>query len=348
MRTAILGFPQTGKSSLFKILCGPHVHAEAYGAHVGVAHVPDPRLDALAKLYHPKKITCASLEFLDSQPLVNEPEKDAGVFGQVRGTEAFAHVVRVFGEDADPARDAARLETEFLIVDLDTVTKRLEKVARDQKKSHTPELEHEQAVLEKARAALAAETPLRAMKLAADEDHLLRGFMLLSAKPLLVVLNVGDDMAPELGRVPEKFGVAGLSRQPRVAVTEVCGEIEAELMELEPAEIPEFLLGYGLAESARDRVLHTVFRLLGFITFYTVSEPECRAWTAPAGTVAVDAAGMVHSDFARRFIKAEVIPWKELVESGGLAAAREKGRVRLEGKDYRVADGDVLYIRHTA
>ena len=332
MRTAILGFPQTGKSSLFRILCGAQAHAEAYGAHVGVARVPDPRLDAVAKLYHPKKVTCASLEFLDSQPLLNEPEKDAGVFG----------------EDADPARDSARLETEFLVVDLDTVTKRLDKLARDQKKSHTPELEHEQAVLEKARAALAAETPVRAMKLAADEDQLLRGFMLLSAKPLLVVLNAGDEMAPELGRVPEKFGVAGLARQPRVAVTEICGKIEAELMELEPAEIPEFLLSYGLAESARDRVLHTVFQLLGFITFYTVSEPECRAWTAPAGTVAVDAAGMVHSDFARRFIKAEVIPWKELVESGGLAAAREKGRVRLEGKDYRVADGDVLYIRHTA
>src|SRR3990167_2091480 len=245
--------------------------------------------------------------------------------GGAGGGEAVGGGGRVVGEGADPARDAARLETEFLVVDLDTVTKRLEKVARDQKKSHTPELEHEQAVLEKARAALAAETPLRAMKLAADEDHLLRGFMLLSAKPLLVVLNVGDDIAPELGRVPEKFGVAGVSRPPRVAVTEVCGEIEAELMELEPAEIPEFLLGYGLAESARDRVLHTVFRLLGFITFYNVSEPECRAWTAPAGTVAVDAAGMVHSDFARRFIKAEVIPWKELVESGGLAAARAEG-----------------------
>lgn len=348
MRTAILGFPQTGKSSLFKILCGPHVHAEAYGAHVGVARVPDPRLDAVARLYHPKKVTYANLEFLDAPALVGEPEKDAGVFGQVRGVEVFAHVVRVFGEDANPARDLARLETEFLLADLDTVSKRLEKVVRDQKKSHTPELEHEQAGLEKARAALAAETPLRALTPSGEEQRLLAGFMLLSAKPLLLVLNAADELAPEIAAVPEKFGVAALGKQPRVAVTEICGKIEAELTELEPAEIPEFLLGYGLAESARERVLHSVYQLLGFITFYTVSEPECRAWTAAPGTVAVDAAGMVHSDFARRFIKAEVIPWKELVESGGLAAAREKGRVRLEGKDYRVADGDVLYIRHTA
>jgi len=348
VRTAILGLPQTGKSSLFKILCGPQVHAEAYGAHVGVARVPDPRLEALAKLYQPKKVTHASLEFLDSPALVNEPEKDAAVFGQVRGAEVFAHVVRVFGEGAAPAREVAQLETEFLVVDLDTVTKRLDKVARDLKKSHTPELEHERGVLEKARAALAAETPLRAVQLPAEDVGLLRGFMLLTAKPLLVVLNASDELAPELPELPAKVGVASFVGKPRVAVTEICGKIEAELTELEPAEVPEFLLSYGLRESARDRVLHTVFQLLGFISFYTVSEPECRAWTAPPGTVAVEAAGMVHSDFARRFIKAEVVPWKELVEAGGLAAAREKGRVRLEGKDYRVADGDVLYIRHTA
>lgn len=348
MRTSILGLPQVGKTSLFKILCGTQAHPEAYGAHVGVARVPDPRLEAVAALYHPKKTTHASLEFLDSPALVNEPEKDTAAFGQVRGAEAFAVVVRLFGEDVNPARDVAQLETEFLMVDLDTVTKRLEKVARDLKKAHSPELELEHGVLEKCRAALAGETPLRTLTIGADEQRLLRGFMLLSAKPLLVVLNAGDELAPVLAAVPEKFGVAALGRQPQVAVTEICGKIEAELAELDPAEAADFLASYGLKESARDRVLHTVYALLGFLSFFTVSEAECRAWTAPHGTVAVEAAGMVHSDFARRFIKAEVIPWKELVEAGGLAAAREKGRVRLEGKDYRVADGDVLYIRHTA
>lgn len=348
MRTAILGWPQVGKTSLFKILCGPHGHPEAYGTHVGVAHVPDSRLEALAALYRPKKTTYASLEFLDAPALTNEPEKDGAVFAQVRGVEAFACVVRLFGEEVNPARDIARLETELLLLDLDTVTKRLEKVVRDRKKTATPDLEHEQAVLEKAQAALAAETPLRAVEASAEEQRLLRGFMLLSSKPLLLVLNAGDDEAPAIGQVPEKYGVAALAGQPQVAVTEICGKIEAELAELDPAEAADFLASYSLKESARDRVLHTAYTLLGFITFFTVSEPECRAWTAPRGTLAVEAAGMVHSDFARRFIKAEVIPWNELVECQGLPAARERGRVRLEGKDYRVADGDILYIRHTA
>ena len=348
MRTAIVGFPQTGKTALYKALCGPQAHAEAYGAHVGVARVPDARLDAVAGIYKPKKTTYVALEFVDSPAVLNEPEKDAAVFGQVRGAEAFAHVVRVFGEDVNPARDIERLETEFLLVDLDTVGKRMEKVERDMRKSRTPELEHEHAILEKARAALAASAPLRAATLSAEEKKALHGFMLLSSKPLLVVLNVGDDDAPKLQEIPHKYNLDAARQQPGVAVTEICGKIESELAELEPGEAAEFLVSYGLKESARDRVLHTLCGLLGFITFFTVGEAECRAWAAPAGVVAVDAAGMVHSDFARRFIKAEVVQWKELVECGGLAGAREKGKVRLEGKEYRVHDGDVLYIRHTA
>lgn len=348
MRTAILGFLQSGKTSLFKALCGPQVHAEAYGAHVGVARVPDARLDALAGIYKPKKTTYVALEFVDAPAVLNEPEKDAAVFGQVRGAEAFALVVRLFGDDVNPARDIEQLETEVLLVDLDTVTKRLQKLAHDLKKSKTPELEHEHAILEKARAALAANTPLRAAAMSLDEQRALRGFMLLSAKPLLVVLNVGDEAAPQLEEIPQRYQLDRFRQQPATAVTEICGKIESELAELDPAEAAEFLVSYGLKESARDRVLHTLCNLLGFITFFTVSEPECRAWAAPQGSVAIEAAGMVHSDFARRFIKAEVVPWKELVDAGGLAAAREKGRVRLEGKDYRVNDGDVLYIRHTA
>ena len=330
------------------MLCGAQAHPEAYGAHVGVARVPDIRLDELAKLYHPKKTSHATLEFLDAPALVNDPAKDASVFGQVRGAEAFAHVVRLFGDDADPAGHIAQLETEFLLVDLDTVTKRLEKLGRDLKKSRAPELEHEHSLLDKCRAALAAETPLRALTLSSEDEKLLRGFMLLTAKPLLVVLNVGDEEAPDLEQAPDKRGLSDWRHKPRLGLTEVCGKIESELAELAPEEAAEFLTSYGLKESARDRVLHTLCALLGLMTFFTVSDAECRAWLAPAGTVAVEAAGMIHSDFAQRFIKAEMIPWKELVAAGGLPAAREQGKVRLEGKEYRVADGDVLYIRHTA
>lgn len=348
MRTAILGFPQVGKTSLFKALCGPQTHPEAYGAHLGVARLPDSRLEALAQLYRPKKATAATLEFLDAPPLVNDPEKDAAVFGQVRSAGAFAHVLQLFGEDPKPAEAIAQRETEFLVVDHDTVSKRLEKIIHERKKARTPELQHEQAVLEKARAALAAETPLRALDATAEERQLLRGFMLLSAKPLLLVLNAADEEAATLAQVPQKYRLAPFARQPQVALTEICGKIESELAELPPGEAAEFLTSYGLKESARERVLHAACKLLGLMTFYTVSEAECRAWLAPAGTVALEAAGMVHSDFARRFIKAEVIPWNKLVECGGLAEAREQGRVRLEGKEHPVSDGDVLYIRHTA
>jgi hypothetical protein len=348
VRTAILGWPQSGKTSLFKMLCGAQVHAEAYGAHVGVARVPDARLDEVARLYKPKKATHAALEFLDTPALLNDPAKDAGVFGQVRGAEAFAHVVQLFGSDADAAGHLAQLETEFLLVDLETVSKRLEKLDRDLKKSRSSELEHEHSVLEKCRAALAGETPLRALTLPPEDEKLLRGFMLLSAKPLLIVLNAGDEEAPELELAPEKRGLTPYRGKPHLALTEVCGKIESELAELAPEEAAEFLTSYGLKESARDRVLHTLCALMGLLTFFTVSETECRAWLAPRGTVAVEAAGMIHSDFAQRFIKAEMIPWKELVAAGGLAAAREQGKVRLEGKEYHVADGDVLYIRHTA
>jgi len=348
MRTAILGRPQVGKSSLFKVLCGPQAHPEAYGTHVGVARVPDSRLDAIAEACRPKKTTYAALEFLDSPPLLQEPEKDTSIFGQLRGADIFAHVVRLFGEDVDPGRDVAELETEFLMVDLDTVNRRLEKIGHEMKKSRQPELDHEQAVLEKVREPLAAETPLRNLTLTTEEEKTLGGFKLLSAKPLLVVLNVGDDEAPRLAEVPERYNLAGLAERPGVAVTEVCGQIESELVELEPAEAQEFLVSYGLKESARDRVLHTICSLARLMTFFTVSEAECRAWLAPQGTVAVDAAGMVHSDFAHRFIKAEVIAWKDLIDLGGLAAARDQGRLRLEGKETPVADGEVLYIRHTA
>ena len=348
MRFAILGLAQTGKTSLFRILCGPQTHPEAYGAHIGVAYVPDPRLEELARIYHPKKVTPASLEFLDAPALAGDPDKDATVFGQVRGADAFVHVVRVFGEQPNPGGDGADLETEFALVDLDTVSKRLGKLERDLKKARTPELELEHRIVEKARAPLAAGTPLRAQDWSAEERKLLSGFQLLSAKPLLLVLNAGEEEAPNLEQLPQKHNLGGWAGLPGVALTEICGQIEAELAELEPADAAEFMASYGLRESARGRLLHSAYGLLGLLTFYTVGEAECRAWAVPRGTVAVEAAGTVHSDFGRRFIKAEVLPWDVLVEAGGLAAAREQGRVRLEGKQHEIHDGDVLYIRHGA
>lgn len=358
MRTGIIGFPQVGKTSLLKILTGGHAGAaHDVAPHVGVARVPDTRLAELARIYQPKKVTYAQLDYLDGPALVGEPEKDAAALAHYRQVDAFAHVVRVFrdpavaqlGGEVNPARDIASLETELLLVDLDTASKRLQRVEHDLKKTHTPEVEHERAVLGRCRQQLAAETPLRGVGWSEEEQRLLRGFMFFTAKPMLTVLNVGDEEAAELARVPEKYNLA----QPRLAgpgmkVTEICGKIEAELTELEEAEAAEFLASYGLHESARERVLQQNLAVLDLVTFFTVSEPECRAWLAPRRTTAVGAAGLVHSDFAEHFIKAEVIPWSELAASGGLAAARAQGKIRLEGRDYGVADGDVLYIRHGA
>jgi len=350
VRIGIVGFPQVGKTSLLKILTAVPV------AHIGVASVPDSRLAELAKLYQPKKVSYAQLEYLDGAALMNEPEKDAAALAHYRQVEGLAHVVRIFPAPAvahllggiNPARDIASLETELLLVDLDTANKRLERLTRELKKVRTPEMEQEHAGLNKCREYLARETPLRAVSWNEEEQRLLRGFMFFTAKPMLYVLNVGDDEAAEVDHVAEKYGLAKLAGQPAVGITAICGKIEAELAELEEAEAAEFLASYGLHESARLRVLQKSVAVLNLISFFTVSEPECRAWLVPRGTPVVKAAGLVHSEFEQRFVKAEVIPWNELVACGGLAGAREQGRIRLEGKDYPVVDGDVIYIRHTA
>jgi len=353
----IFGLPQVGKTTLLKILTAAQAGDVAHAApHVGVAYVPEARLTELARLYQPKKVTYAHLEYLDGPALVNEPEKDTAALAHYRQVEALLHVVRVFRAPAvahlrgetNPARDIASLETELLLVDLDTASKRLERLTRELKKIRTAEMEQEHAVLSKCRQQLAAEIPLRAVSRSEEEQRLLRGFMFFTAKPMLYVLNAGDEEAAEVDRVAEKYGLAGLSAQPGAAITAICGKLEAELADLEEAEAKEFLASYGLHESGRERVLQKSLAVLNLITFFTVSEPECRAWLVPQGTSALKAAGLVHSDFEQRFVKAEVIPWNELVACGGLASAREQGKVRLEGKDYPVADGDVIYIRHTA
>ncbi|MBI4462353.1 MAG: redox-regulated ATPase YchF [Acidobacteria bacterium] len=357
LRTGIIGFPQVGKTSLLRILSGSHAGApHDVAPHLGVACVPDPRLDELARIHRAKKVTRAQLEYLDGPALVNEPEKDAVALAHYRQVDALAHVVRAFRDPAvphlpgevNPARDSVSLETELLLIDLDAATTRLEKLERELKKTHTPELEHERSALSRCREQLAAETPLRALTWSEEELRVLRGFMFLTAKPVLHILNAGDEEARELDRAVDRYALAQLVGQASVRVTAMCGKIEAELAELEEAEAAEFLASYGLKESARERVLHETLAVLNLITFFTVSERECRAWLAPRGTTALAAAGLVHSDFAERFIKAEVIPWQELVAAGGLAEARTQGKIRLEGKEAEVADGDVLYIRHGA
>lgn len=333
---------------MFRILCGPQAAAGKYGAQVGMAQVPDERLDALAALYQSKKITRASIQFVDAPPLVNDPEKDKAVLGEVRGVDAFVHVVRLFGENTDPGGDIGALETEFILIDHDTVSKRVEKVEKELKKNGSQERRFEKKVLEKAREALVAEVPLRALEWTPEERAALRGFMLLSAKPVLLVLNAREEEAPVLDQVVGKSQLGEWAERPGMELTAICGTIESELAELDPGEAEEFLASYGLKEAARGRMVQAARRLLGLMTIFTAGENEARSWFVPCGSTAFEFAEMIHSDIAKRFVKAEVVAFDDLIEHNGMAGTREKGLVRLESKQYQLKEGDVIFIRHTA
>jgi len=357
MQTGIIGLPQVGKTSLFKILT--HVHMDAAAAraatHVGVARVPDERLDKLAALYKPKKTTHATIEYVDVGGIVKDRARDSALFTQLREVEALAHVVRVFDDPAvphpagsiDPLRDVQNLELELMLTDLDQITRRIDRLEKDLKKKKDPVLEHELALLTRCRAAIEAEKPLRELEFHTEDQKILTSFMFLSRRPMLYVLNLGDEEVAELDQAVEKHSLGALAARPNTAVVPVCGRIEAELADLEDAEAAELLAAYGLKEPGLDRLIHATYRLLGLISFFTTGDPEVRAWTIRRGTTAVKAAGTVHSDFERGFIKAEVVRWDDLLAAGSLGHAREHGKVKLEGKEYVVEEGDVILFRHS-
>lgn len=355
MRTAIIGLPQTGKTSLFSILTGTQQPTRLGGlaARLGTARVPDPRLDAVAAIFRPAKVTHATMEYVDTPPLSREALRDPGYLAGLRIVDAFAHVLRFFRDEhvphelggVDPARDLAHVETELILSDLVMVEKRLERVEKDRRKVRSQELDQEAELLARIKQPLEAGRPLRELGLSEDEQKRVRGFQFLSQKPMLWVLNLDEEDAPHLHRIEAEFR-ARLGERPRTGVVAFCGKIEAELSELAPEEAQQYRAGFGLPDPALERVVAATFSLLGLISFFTGSQPEVRAWTVPRNTSAIRAAGAIHSDFAERFIRAEVIPWKALVEAGSVAAARERGLLRLEGKDYIVQDGDVIQIRH--
>ncbi|MGE5489330.1 MAG: redox-regulated ATPase YchF [bacterium] len=356
MKTAIIGLPMVGKTSLFTILTGAH-EASRLGSmqtRIGVARVPDPRLDALAEIFKPPKVTHATLEFLDTPAISKEALRDPSFLAGLRVADAFAHVLRVFEDEAvpheagsiGPERDAENVEVELILSDLVVVEKRLERLEKDRKKMKSPELDQEFEVLQKVRATLEANRPVRSMELSGDEEKRVRGFQFLSQKPMLYVLNLGEADAPRLHEIEDEFRAGPLGAQPHTAVTAVCGKIEAELAELSGEEAREYLASYGLSEPGLDRMVSATYSLLGLMSFLTAGETEVRAWTIPVNSTAVKAAGAIHTDFEKRFIRAEVTNWRALVENNGYAGVRDKGLLRLEGKEYIVKDGDVLVIRH--
>jgi len=363
LRTALIGYPSTGKTALFQLMTA--AHDAPRGSHgrleatLGIARVPDPRLDVLTAMYNPRKRVPATVEFADipGRPSGSGPDALLDV-AAYRNADALVHVLRAFTDEGiphaagsvDPRRDARAMEDELLLADLAVVEKRLERLVKDLKKARTTELEREQALLVRCKPELENGVPLRTFQLDADDRRRLRGFQFLSAKPLLLVLNVNEgDLAgggaAGLARALERADVASVAAGPSTRVVAVCAKIELEIGQLEPADAAAFLADLGLTESGLDRVIRASYDLLGYISFFTVGDDECRAWSIPRGTPAQAAAGEIHTDLSRGFIRAEVVAYDAHVARGTMAACREHGEVRLEGKEYIVSDGDIINVR---
>jgi GTP-binding protein YchF len=360
MKTGIIGLPQVGKTSLFRILTKVNLSEAAFSnpreAHIGVAKVPDDRLDKLAALYNPKKLTHASVEYVDVGAIGQDALKETAYVGHLRQVDALIHVLRAFESDEiphvgaiDPLRDIKNVEFDLMVSDLGQIEKRLERLEKDLKKMKTPELEKENELLIKAKAQIEAEKPLREMEMTPEDKKRIRGFMFLSEKPILYVLNIGEstELGKDLEAAVAKYKLTEVAARPNAGASAICGKVEAELAEMSDEDAAEFLGSYGLTESGLSRLIRNSYHLLGLMSFFTAGEDECRAWTIPVNTRAQNAAGAIHSDLEKHFIRAETIRWDQLLEAGSEANARAKGTLRLEGKDYIVQDGDVMHIRHS-
>jgi len=360
----IVGLPNVGKSTLFNALLG---HAQAQAANypfctidpnVGVVPVPDPRLTRLAALFRPRKTTPTTLEFVDIAGLVAGASKGEGLGNQflsnIREVDAIAHVLRCFedpdvvhvGGRMDPRGDREVVETELMLKDLEQLERRREKKLKEAKAPGKPgeQAKAEVAVLDKVRAGLDQGTPVRAQPLAPEERAVLADLFLLTGKPVLYIANVDEKQLTDPAD-PTVAGVKALAAEEGAPCVVISGKVESELAELGEADRAEFLRSLGLEEPGLDRLVHAGYKLLGLLTFFTVGEEECRAWTLHAGAHAPQAAGAIHTDFERGFIRAEVSRWEDLVAHKTEAALREKGMLRIEGKEYVVQDGDVIHFR---
>ena len=351
MQLGILGFPKAGKTSLFNLLTASSRDTDKFSTsretNLGVAAVPDPRLERLRDLYSPRRYTPASVAYVDIPGVKKGEGAESLDLARLREVDALVHVVRAFNDPeilhpeghVDPQRDIESLDLELILADHELVSRRLDRLEQSRKRGLDQEERREQDLLETlVLAALEAETPLRELDLEPQQEKRLRGFQFLSAKPMLVVLNVDEQ---QLSARPE----LRLSLRPGVGAIAVSAPIESEISALEGEEQRVFLSDLGLDEPSVARVIRASYRLLGLISFFTVGEDEVRAWTVRRGTAARAAAGAIHSDLERGFIRAEVVDWETLLENGSMAACRERGVLRLEGKEYVTRDGDIMHIR---
>jgi GTP-binding protein YchF len=339
MKIGLVGYPGSGKSTVFGALTGLAVEPRggAEKARLGAVKVPDARVDALAGLFSPKKKTYAEIAFTDLAAGHGEG-LDRGVLNAMRPLDALCQVVRAFpGADgtSDPLGEITGLATETILADLEVIEARLKKIAKD------PAAAKEVALLERIQAALESEQAIREIDLSADEKKLVSGYTFLSQKPLLLVLNVAEDDVAK----PVPDAIATAARERGLGLVVLSGAVEMDIAQMEPAEQAEFLQSLGLDEPAKNRFIRAAYELLDLVSMLTAGEDECRAWPIPRNTQAPRAAGKIHSDIERGFIRAEVVPWQDLVELGSEAKCRETGKLRVEGKSYVVQDGDVVHFR---
>jgi len=355
VKAGIIGLASVGKSTLFQLLTGaaPAPLGGRPEPRLGMARVPDARVEGLSQIFKPKKKALATVDYVDV-PGVGKGEGSALVdLPALRGVDALVHVVRAFESDlvphpdgsVDPLRDAKMLDLELILADLGAVERRLERLEANIKKGNKAEDVAERALFAKMKDSLEAERPLREIELTDDERRRSRNYSFLSEKPVLLAVNVGEERVRSAGEYLESSGLADFAKRPGFALCPVSAPIEAEMADLSPEDAQAFRQDLGLKEPGLDRVIQSSYALLGLISFLTAGEDECRAWTIRRGTRAPVAAGTIHSDIERGFIRAEVVYYLDLVAAGSLAACREKGTLRLEGKEYEVRDGDVINFR---
>jgi len=364
LRSALIGFGSTGKTTLFQLMTSARGDSARAApgrteATIGISKVPDERLDRLTAMYNPRKRVPATVEFTDlAAPGGTGGAKALVDVAGYKNADALVHVIRTFDDAAvphppgpiDPARDAQAMEDELILADLGVAERRLERIEKDLKKNRSADLERERDVVTLCRAALEDGRPLRALDLQGDDLKRLRGFQFLSAKPLLIVVNLDEHQlsggsAARLAGAADQAGLGPFLGRAGTAAAAVCAKIELEIAQLDASDAAAFLTDLGLTESGLDRVIRASYDLLGYISFFTVGEDECRAWSIPRGTSAQLAAGEIHSDIARGFIRAEVTAYDALIARGTMAACRDHGEVRLEGKEYVVQDGDIINFR---
>jgi GTP-binding protein YchF len=351
MKVGIVGFAKSGKTTIFNTLTG--LEAEVgFGskdkANLGIIKVPDERVDRLGDLFKTRRRVFAEIAFVDvagpeGERVGEEKGLDARIVQHMRETDALVHVVRAFesplvSSAPDPVRDLRSFEEELILTDLVQIERRLERLKKER------DSDRERELMERCKQHLESERPLRSFGFAHEEAQTVAGFRFLSQKPLLLLLNV-DEEGLAAG-MPAPF--AASASEVALEAILICGRAEMEISQLSPEEQAEFLADLGITEPARDRFVQAAYRLLNLISFLTAGEDECRAWPIPAGTIAHRAAGAIHSDIEKRFIKANVVRFDDLMALGSMAKAKEAGRLRIEGKEYVVQDGDVIEFQHNA